>query len=418
MTNTVRNYILKFSLVLAGSGALLFAFQNCGKAGFDQAIDATNVGTVDAKSSAAPFAYDATFDQISYNSCANTGAYNKPGYFTIKAGAYANGGVAATSAFINYANSVLKPVYPATTVTVEQLKQFVGSTPENGEATLQMSVRTRGAPAQMLTLSGSTPAVGYDFVNLLGDLTDDRIMEPIFRSMGAYATYYPLAVTTSAKVMEASLSYNKDVGMAYSMRNEMANSRMLSLTYTAFRGAAFAARVPAGTTDSTVAYGRGYLMNFSADIAPNTIIATGNAAAQPAIYNPNNILVGVQEINLQNPAAASGSGWTCPQSRRYVIMRAQDAAACPADSFDRLGDAAYRAELEIVRRHLRPDQWDVSVDYRCVVPKSGSCYTNSSGAEETVEYNQANKCYYGVTGVPTNNVTNRCAEYVSICNRN
>jgi len=168
-----------------------------------------------------------------------------------------------------------------------------------------------------------------------------------------------------------------------------------------------------------VAYGRGYNLTFATDIAPMTILLSGNSAAQPDIYNPNNLLVGVQEINLESPAASTGAIWSCPQARRYVIVRAQDeASVCPPDSFDRLGDANYRAELEIVRRHLRPDQWDVSIDRRCVVPKTGSCYIDSTGVEEPVEYNQVNGCYYGVAGVPTRNVTNRCAEYISICNRN
>ncbi|MBC7371614.1 MAG: hypothetical protein H7326_08620 [Bdellovibrionaceae bacterium] len=418
MRTVARNYILKGTGALLGAGMLVFAFQNCGKAGFDQAVEGSSVGTVDAKSSAAPFAYDATFDQITYNSCSGTGATNKPGFFTIKAGAYANGGVAMRPEFLTYAKSKLKPVYPATDITVEQLKSFVAGTPENSEATLQMSIRTRGAPTSMLTASGAVPAVGLDFTNLMSDLTDDRIMEPIFRGLGAYANYFPLAVTSAQKLMEASINYNKDIGMAYSVRNELVNSRMLSLTYTAFRASAYAARVPAGNTDPTVAYGKGYFLNFAADVAPYTILASGNAAAQPEIYNPNNTLVSVQEINLENPAAATGAAWICPQSRRYVIMRTQDAAACPADSFDRLADAAYRAELEVIRRHLRPDQWDISVDRRCVVPKSGSCYMNNAGTEETVEYNQVNQCYYGVSGVPTRNVTNRCAEYISICNRN
>jgi hypothetical protein len=130
------------------------------------------------------------------------------------------------------------------------------------------------------------------------------------------------------------------------------------------------------------------------------------------------MLTQVQEFNLENPSAANVASWECNTSRRYVIMRAQDAAACPPDSFDDIaGNANYRAELEIVRRHLRPDQWDVNIARRCVVPKSGSCYMNSAGTEEPVEYNQVAGCYYGVTGVPTRNVTNRCAEYVSICLR-
>ncbi|RYZ89838.1 MAG: hypothetical protein EOP06_08740 [Proteobacteria bacterium] len=418
MSRAIRKLILKSSLVIAGGGVLIFSFQNCGKAGFDDALDTTSIGTVDAKSASAPFAYDASFDQITYNSCANTGASNKPGFFSFRAGSYVGAGVNVRPEFFTYAKSNLKPAYPATEITVEQYKAFAAGTPENSEATLQLSLRTRGAPNQLLTAGGAAPILGYDFVNLMMDLTDDRMLEPVFRSMGASVNFFPLASTVTQRVMEGSISYNKDIGMAHSVRNELINGRMLALTYTAFRGAPYGARAPANNSDATVAYGRGYIMNFSTEIAPYTILLNGNPAVQPDIYNPNNTLVGIQEVNLEQPSVSTGAAWNCPQARRYVIMRVQDAAACPADSYDRLADANYRAELEVARRHLRPDQWDISVDRRCAVPKSGSCYMNNSGVEEAVEYNQANQCYYGVTGVPTRNVTNRCAEYISICNKN
>ena len=48
-----------------------------------------------------------------------------------------------------------------------------------------------------------------------------------------------------------------------------------------------------------------------------------------------------------------------------------------------------------MRRHLRADQWDVNVDLRCVVPKTGvSCYKEEAIAGSSiVEYNLANECF-------------------------
>lgn len=401
-------------------GVLLFAFQNCGKAGFDDALDESELDS-SSTDSTIPFAYNATFDQITYNSCFGAGLSTNAAYFTLKAGAYESGGVNLTQAFISDVNAKLKPQYPATTVTVEQMKAFVGTTTENMNATLQMALRTRGSPQQIRNPSGSTPTAGMDFVNLLSDLTDDRIMEPIFRSLGGVVNYFPLAVNQSQRIMEAKLTYNGDEGVAYSLRNDLANNGMLALTYTAAGGnSAFAARMPLSTTDTSLAYGRGYMLSFAADIAPMTQIINNQTAVQPHHKNPNNILVSVSEIDLQNPSVASGATWTCHQTRRYLIVKAEDATGyCPADSVDRMGDANYRQELEIIRRHLPSEQWHVSVDRRCVVPRSGSCYKNSGGtAEEPVEYNQVNECYQGIQGLANPAIKNRCAQYVTVCLRN
>jgi hypothetical protein len=420
MRTVVRSNLVKsFSIAIAGA-VLVFAFQNCGKAGFDSALESSiETATKDATVS---FAYNATFDQITYNSCFGAGLSSNPAYFTIKAGAYDSGGVNLTSTFISDAKTKLTPQYPSTTVTVEQMKAFVGETSENASATLQMALRTRGSPQQIRNPTGSSPALGTDYINLLTDLTDDRIMEPIFRALGGVVRYFPLALNQTQRFLDAKITYNNDEGVAYSLRNDLSNNGMLALTYTAASSSsAFAARIPAATsTDTSVAYGRGYIMNFAADIAPMTQIITGQTAVQPNSKNPNNILVSVSEVNLQNPSVGSGATWACAQARRYLIVKTEDAATyCPMDSVDRMADAGYRRELEIIRRHLPPEQWNISVDRRCVVPKSGSCYKNSAGTlEEPVEYNQANECYQGIQGLANPAITKRCAQYVTVCLRN
>jgi len=435
MRTDVRSILVKSLSAVMMCGLLLFAFQNCGKAGFDSALDGAADQASVAGDTSAPFAFNATFDQITYSSCFGTGLSSNPAFFTLKAGAYDGGGVNLTSDFITYVNSKLKPQYPSTVVTVEQMKAYVGETAENANATLQMALRTRGAPQQVRNPTGSNPALNVDYVNMMTDLTDDRIMEPIFRSQGASINYFPLGINQTQRVMEAKITYNSDEGVAYSLRNDLVNNGMLALTYTGPAGtSAFAARVPlsatttntAGqtTTDSTIAYGRGYNLGFSSDVAYYTKIlhpelgAPASNTAVPNSRNPNNILVSISEVNLANTTVAAGS-WTCAPDRRYVIVRATEATLCPADSIDRMGDANYRRELEIIRRHLPASQWDVSIDRRCVVPKAGTCYNNAGGtAEEAVEYDQTKECYQGLQGLANPAISKRCAQYVTICNRN
>jgi hypothetical protein len=430
MRTVVRSRLLKSFSATFVVGATFFAFQNCGKAGFDNASeDATVIAS--SKDTSAPFAYNASFDQITYNSCFGVGLSTNPAFFTLKAGAYDGGGVKMTQEFLTYAKEKLKPSYPSTEVTVEQMKSFVGETAENAAPTLQMALRTRGAPQQVRNPTGSSPSLNTDFMNLMTDLTDDRIMEPIFRALGGVANYFPLASSQAQRLMEAKITYNTDEALAYSLRNDLSNNGMLALTYTGPPGSsAFAARVPssasstntagATVTDTTVAYGHGYNLAFAADIAPMTQRLHPGKTVAPNSRNPNNILVSIQEANLENPSVSTGAVWSCDQTRRYVVVKAGDVASiCPADSVDRMGDVNYRRELEIVRRHLPAEQWDVSIDRRCVVPKSGSCYNNAGGTdEETVEYDQTLPCYQGIQGLADPTVTKRCAQYLTICLRN
>lgn len=417
----MRSNLLKSLSAVFACGLLIFAFQNCGKAGFDSALDTEADLASNATDTGAPFAFNATFDQITYNSCFGVGLGSNPAFFTLKAGSYDGGGVNLNTAFIDYVKTKLKPQYPSTTITVEQMKTYVGETVENNTATLQMALRTRGAPQQVRNPTGNSPALNTDYVNLMTDLTDDRIMEPIFRGQGAVVNYFPLAAVQSQRVMEAKITYNADEGVAYSLRNDLSNSGMLALTYTGPTGtSAFSARIPNGSKDQTIAYGRGYTLMYAADIAPLTQAIKQSTTVAPNSRNPNNILVGIQETNLMTPSTSSGAVWTCAQGRRYAIVKTSDAPVyCPADSVDRMSDANYRRELEIVRRHLPASQWDVSIDRRCVVPKSGSCYNNVGGtAEEAVEYDQTLECYQGLQGLANPAIAKRCAQYVSICLRN
>lgn len=426
-----RSMGLKALAVAGAAGILIFGFQNCGKAGFDEALDQVPMGQVDAASSAAPFAFDATFDQITYNSCAGRGLSSDKGFFTLKAGAYEQGGVSVRPAFIEYAKSKLKPIYPATTVSVEQIKQFVVGTTENAEAQLQMSLRYEGAPQKLLSPpTGGAPAASVDFINLLTDLTDDRMMEPIFRNAGTKFNYFPLGMDSNQRILEGRITYNNDDGMSDFVRTQLHNNVNLSLTYSAFRETPGLARQPAGVAPTAnVAYGRAYSLKFAPEVAPMTYALNGGNRVLPNIKNPANIVSQIQEINLENPAISAGAIWQCPENLRFTIVRAQDAipvngaTSCPKDDYGSIGDAEYRRKLEIVRRHLRPDQWDVSIHGNCVVPKQGSCYKSETGIEEKVEYNQAIECYQNVaeyadaSPLPDGTTKKRCAQFVSICIR-
>ena len=76
--------------------------------------------------------------------------------------------------------------------------------------------------------------------------------------------------------------------------------------------------------------------------------------------------------------------------------------------------------MQRIRRHLKAEFWDVSVDNACAVPKVGECYSVDA-ARSGVEYNIGAACYDGVNAADgvygASPPIKRCAQYVSFCFR-
>lgn len=416
----MRKPVYRIVSLLAAATLLTVSFQNCGKAGFDNSGLA--VDTLGSKTSM-PFAFDATFDQISYNSCFGPGVAAKAGFFSVRAGAYESGGVRVTESFRTHAKTSgdLKPIYPATEVSDQQVKLALAASDENIQAIPQMALRTRTNVQQVRTPGQKQATLGIDYVDLLGDLTDDRWLSPLIDTVGAHL-FFNLA-PEGMRALEGSITYNNDEGMAHGLRRDLGSHGMLALTYKVRPdvGDATVARAT-DYNDVRAAFGRGYIMGFEAVIAPYTKFYS--ASAVPHLQNPQNILTTITEVNLTDPSKANSAKWTCHELRRYVIVRQEDAATyCPKDPWESTQSAAYRREMEVVRRHLKPEHWDVSISARCAVPKAneGSCYRNDILAGELVgiEYDQRNPCFQALSEISYSPPIpiKQCAQYVSICTR-
>lgn len=419
------------------------SFQNCGKAGFDSALDSgltsasidpsleAQFGSRDAvKVQNIPFAYDVIADTLSYSSCFGAGLQSKPGHFTFRIGAYANGGVKLRSNFSDYLKNNFQPIAPATALSENQIKNYLAYSPENAGAAPQFAIRTRQKP-QVPRTNATSATSGIDFINMLTNLSDDRMMDPLVKRPDSVISYFPMAANPKQRFLEASLSYNTNEALAFQVRRDFMTEAQLGITFLPNGPSTpYGARMPAsstdtvtGVTDLTKAYGRGYNLTFSADVAPYTQYVYGKTV--PNIYNPANILTAVQETNLENPASSNGSSWTCAAERRYVIVRQSDAPInCPKELPSAMNDASYRRELEIVRRQLRAENWDVNIALRCVVPKEGSCYANEFQGTTLIpiQYDQSQECFQGIPDAmysnPASPPIKRCAQYVSICTRN
>lgn len=432
---------MKFGSVAAVVVLGAIGFQNCGKAGFDSG-DASGLTLSSSTTDSFPFAFDAAFDQITYNSCFGAGTTARPGFFTLMAGAYgASAGVKIKSDFFTYMRSSgnIKPDPDYGYVTKTQMKMFLASSTTNTESVPQMAIRTRGSPQQVRTPSAVAPVDGLDYISMLGDLTDDRWMDPLINNETGATQFFNLAPSLMRN-LEAKISYNKDEGLAQGIRDDLTLNSQLALTFKARSdvGVASDARAVDPTTDLNKVYGRGYNLTFEPVVAPYT--ALYGHGSSPYKFIPNNILTSITEVNLADTTKASVR-WSCPASLRYVIVRVADhpnATAgefCPTDPFSYMTNgytaidgtavsaADYRREYEIVRRSLKTEFWDISVKFKCAVPKinSGECYPPETGAAANfgIEYDQTQPCYQALPGIAYTNPipTKRCAQYVSICVR-
>lgn len=409
------------------SSLLLVSFQNCGKAGFDSNLDdALDSSSSDAaltakygeataaKVQAIPFAFDAGFDTISYNSCAETHLRGNSAFTSLKAGAYSVGGVRLKNDFFAYVDQNFKPTYPETSITENQYKEFLGDSPDNAKSVAAAAVRVKSSLSDVYVLdsSSSSLALHKDVIPMVGTLTDSLVMDAYIKK-GVTANYFPFS--PEFKVMEAGFSFNSDESRADTVRNLFANSSILAVTF--MQDGEDINKVRSSSTAYPVrsAYGRGYSLTF----APY-------AAAGANATNPSRVLASVVESDLTAPSVPIKQ-WNC--DRVYKIVRAQDAADstkpesfCPPHTYAEIKySAEIRAELDIVRRHFRADQWDVNVSRRCAVPKGGvSCYKEENLAAKgfpEVEYNLANACFrpngsYG--GTPP---TSKCLHFLSVCTR-
>jgi hypothetical protein len=410
---------------IAASFLLVVSFQNCGKAGFDSELD----GDLDLSSDAAltakygtstaekvaniPFAFEAALDTITYNSCADQKLAGSDAYFSLKAGAYNTGGIKIKSDFFDYVDQNFSPIYPATTLSAVQYKELLQDSPANKGMTPNLALRVKNSLTDVYTKGNLT--LNIDIIPMVGVLSDALVSDSIINK-NVTATYFPFS--PEMRIMEGSLTWNDNETQAAKFRGFMTNSATLALTYTPPNQDIYKVAAANTTYPVKTPYGKGYSMGFSAYAGSTSVSAV------------QRLMSSVMESDLASPTT-SGKAWTC--GRYYKVVREADSTVvnsqsyCPSHTNEELNppssatqavkDVAVRrrAELEIVRRHLRSDQWDVNVDRQCVVPKSGvSCYNETKPTSApTVQYDVTQECYPA-----SPNAVSQCMHYISICTRN
>lgn len=403
--------------IIAGS-VLLLSFQNCGKAGFDSELDSTlDYGVADANLSAKygaaqaakvegiPFAYNTTFDTLTYNSCAESHLRFKKQFDSLKIGAFATGGIHLNNDFYNYVDQNFHPIYPETQLDTVQYKELLADSPVNKGVKANVALRVKNRLTDILTTSNSVQE-GTDLIYVLSELSNPLVSESfINRNIARYFPFSP-----DLKNVEAVVNFNASEELAKAYRETLNNQAVLALTYQPANAAEVQQVVKPTGAGNAVAYGKGYVLNFTA------FVGTEGGRAS----NPLRVINSVYEYDLNNQSA-SGLSWDC--SRKYRIVRKEDRATrCPAMTPARMANAAVRNQLSIAYRQLKADEWDINTDLGCAVPiGNDSCYKEENLAAQgfaEVEYSTANECFSPTeVPYPSGTPTSKCMHFITVCTR-
>lgn len=423
-------------------------------------------------------------------------------------GGLVQGGLKVKTDFLQYVGKKFGPATGRSTIAPSQVLDVLTKSPVNSSAYLQFSVRKKNDltirpdllnAAANPTLSLATPGrdAAVFATSLSAGLTGKLLTNDIvYTTSGTVLVegrrIYSISDSNSAFPIEGSLAYNKTadesyppatnadfaesfLGVAeyysYKIREEFNTSDsksklLLTATFGGINQEGITLNPQAGTSMSTIAqlirpsnssslaYGRGYELTFS---APKS---TSGSATLAAGWIKTN-LTAVKEIDLSTGSTVSAS-WTCES---FVVTLASqwdnknlfEPTCAPLLQSDELT----RSEtLKRIRRHYNEREWNVGLFFPknieptvsrsklgiCLSPKiSVSCYLPTDpnslfnqaekdqiGAANLsdigITYDTSKECYmtaYTYVGVSYSTAQNnidkkklgRCANYVSICTR-
>jgi hypothetical protein len=184
----------RLGAILIALVILVFFFQNCGKAGFenpDMVDQLSTAPTLDPKLAGLPFPYEISVNQIAHMSCpinkVNPGSSSP--YFSWKIGAFDNpsdvpsaalqikpAGLQLSSNFITEWNKVAVKFNPS--VQKNKLKEALMTLPAVANSQMHLSFRKTNTPKtdlMQMPAGGNSPTV-----NFLSPLLSPRMLWPMF----------------------------------------------------------------------------------------------------------------------------------------------------------------------------------------------------------------------------------------------
>lgn len=308
--------------------SLVFMFQNCGKAGFEnqELLGADmSASALDTRLESLPFPYQVSVNQIAHMSCPINGNTSN-GFFSWKVGAFDNpsdvptsvmsirpAGLQLTSSFITAWNKVA-PTY-STALQAEKLKEVLTGLPSVNGMQLQLSFRKINTPrVDLMSLPSGSASPTTSFMPVL---SSSAVASAFISSPGDVINIFPEATDFSNRFLETSVIVPSAYGTQDAALRANYDSSFLTLGFlnpsTTTSSATSASTVLAsGGTDDRYAYGKGYRIRFGVT----------NAHQRTSLYPSSDSLVLVEEYDLDTGYATQGVSWDC--SYRFKIVRPED----------------------------------------------------------------------------------------------
>lgn len=379
------------TVVLSASAAIMIvAFNNCSSPNMPESTD--NSSFIEK----ADHAYDANFDQLAYMSCSGlpSKSFDQSAYFTFRAGAYRTGGLKIRDGYIAAIEKEFR--------NPDEQIDMIASSPINSGSRLQLAIRSRANMQQVFTQSGQAEN-NEDVANFFTEIGKYELVEALFALPTGVRTRYQRNGFAYGDRFEGNLNQGDSVTLAESVRSMLTSEGMLALTYLDTAIGPTYARSPAdlygGDTSKSV-YGKGLVVSFRQP-----------TPSQGAIHGqfPNYALREVNELNLESRSDTRDlRPWSCPITMQFRIVRPGDNTGIPCSAAP--DPANPSADLQLVRRSLRVEDWYVDMTNRCITPKKqfgNGCYGNNI---QTVQYDLQQAC---LPGAPTQD----CVHWASICTR-
>lgn len=309
---------------------LTFAFQNCGKAGFDSLDGGSLVDAqaVDPKLAGLPFPYDVSVNQIAFMSCPFEVASPTPetpaliesaGYFTWKAGAFDNNTANYPTLIydlgIQTAGLQLRNEFKTAFKTVSQkegynetlkptkFKEALMTLPGVAGSQLQLSFRQPNAELAKV-LIGSEGI--FPVKNFMTKISTDAIADSFdYKSLTGPFNYFRNATTPVEGSLEASLT--SPWSMSYY------NGGSLSGTYLTLGFSQPNSDLIAGAGDSQI-----FAKGFQAGFGPAYFVPAYQHPPLPNEYPVALTRLTEYDLSTSDP----GQSWTCEQP--FKIVKAAD----------------------------------------------------------------------------------------------
>jgi hypothetical protein len=435
-----RSFHLGITITILTS--LILLFQNCAGNNLGTGTSLSSEITKDSKilaTEAKVFPFEVSINQVAYMSCTSAKSYGGLNLktFTFRVGGFATAGTDTAALALKEGGMRVHPNYLTEfnqafsnlTPSVRETKLFealsAGALTKNTQ--LQLAVRsTQTGLRTTVYARGNSPENQVD--NIMDPLSDIKIANQLVQDSKSspikYSSYFSALPDQESRPLQGALSIPTALGPDEgTFRSEMANNMLVvGFVNSEVSSDTTFGNMPLTKNKSSKdsMFGNGFSLGFT---KPPNVNFSGY---------PSRTLTSITEYDLSGTRPnATGSTWNCGLKMKIVrdadrlkniyVAGGAIRAACPYEPIASQTSPTARAQLQILRRFLPAENWDINLTHKCIVPRNGLdlCYEGSSDPIVYDEYfipfrSNPSDPYVGcsVSGQL------ECAHYVTVCYKN